>query len=160
MYTKNINLLNFFVLVSPNISKICYLLQILTVTRDFEDSTSAVYKHFTGKKHSLPVTFRAMTPKWHPGCTSRMYILDVHPGCNIQDVHPGCTSRVYIQDIHPGRLDKLQLVQAPHPGYTSWLSLAEQHKVLPSIKYQSWIGLHPKIQSGIGSTPQDPVRDS
>ena len=36
----------------------------------------------------------------------------------------------------------------------------EQYKVLPPIQYQSWIGLHPKIQSGIGSTPQDPVRDS
>ena len=43
---------------------------------------------------------------------------------------------------------------------------AEQSKVLPPIQYQSWIGLQyilpvtPKIQSGIGSTPQDPVRDS
>ena len=43
---------------------------------------------------------------------------------------------------------------------------AEQSKVLPPIQYQSWIGLQyilpvtPKIQSGIGSTPQDPIRDS
>ena len=39
----------------------------------------------------------------------------------------------------------------------------DQYKVMPPIQYQSWIGLltlHPKIQSGIGSTPQDPVRDS